>query len=93
MQTTVGNTTVVFLLEEYMTRIYCTLERITFKAYYVTTKNNKNKLVSIWLPKSQVKATDCLAAGDKGYMDIPEWLAKKNDLEVKSDDDCPFVGE
>lgn len=66
-----------------MTRIYCTLERISFKAYFISTMDKKGKKVSLWLPKSQVTQTDCLAVGDEGYMDIPEWLAVKNNLNDK----------
>ena len=71
-----------------MVRIYCKLERITPKAFYVTTADDKGKKLSVWLPKSQVNKTDCLAAGDEGYMDIPQWLADKNNLKSVDPSDC-----
>ena len=66
-----------------MVRIYCTLLRISFKAFFIETVNKKGKKITLWLPKSQVHETDCLAVDDEGYMDIPEWLATKNDIEDK----------
>lgn len=71
-----------------MVRIYCKLQRITFKAFLVEATNNKNKKVSVWLPKSQVTKTDCLAVGDDGYMEIPEWLANQQDLKGVDPSTC-----
>jgi len=56
--------------------------RITPKAYLVETEVESTesavpKTVEEWLPKSQVKGTDCLAEGDEGVMEITEWIAKQ----------------
>jgi len=56
--------------------------RITPKAYLVETEVESSesavpKTVEEWLPKSQVKETDCLAEGDSGTMEITEWIAKQ----------------
>jgi hypothetical protein len=68
--------------------IEVTLEKITLKAYLVQTLNPKTaKLEKMWLPKSQVKNTDCYAEGDKGTMEITEWIAEQKGLLVEKDDE------
>jgi hypothetical protein len=56
--------------------------QITSKAYLVETdiespESALPKTVEEWIPKSQVMATDCLAVGDEGTMEITEWIAKQ----------------
>jgi len=69
-----------------LVHIEVTVQRLTEKAYLVETEDCENNTVEIWLPKSQVKETDCLAEGDEGYMDITRWIAKQKDL-VDDDED------
>ena len=66
--------------------IEVTVKRVTEKAYLVECEDAENKTVEIWLPKSQVKETDCLADGDEGTMEITMWIAKQKDL-VEVDDE------
>lgn len=35
---------------------------------------------TFWLPRSQVIATDLEDEGDEGYVEIPKWLAEKEEL-------------
>jgi hypothetical protein len=37
--------------------------------------------VQFWLPKSQIDRQTMTKKGDVGEVDIPRWLAEKNDLE------------
>lgn len=60
---------------------------MTDKAYLVELKNLDNKTEQMWIPKSQVKSTDCLAEGDEGTMEITEWIAKQKGLVENKDDD------
>lgn len=64
-----------------------TVKRITEKAYLVEFENpmNNQKTQEEWIPKSQVKDTDCLAEGDEGEMEITAWIAKQKGL--MEDDD------
>jgi hypothetical protein len=65
-----------------------TVKRITEKAYLVELENLENKTEKteeMWIPKSQVKDTDCLAEGDEGTMEITAWIAKQKGL-VDEDD-------
>lgn len=64
-----------------------TLKKMTDKAYLVELKNLDNKTEQMWIPKSQVKSTDCLAEGDEGTMEITEWIAKQKGLVENKDDD------
>jgi hypothetical protein len=66
--------------------IEVTVMRITDKAYLVELENLDNKTEQMWLPKSQVKGTDCLAEGDEGTMEIAAWLAKQKGL-LEDDDE------
>lgn len=62
--------------------IEVTVKRITEKAYLVELENpaNNNKTEEMWIPKSQVKDTDCLAEGDEGTMELTMWIAKQKGL-------------
>lgn len=61
------------------------VKRMTPKAYLVWYEGgviSKEKWQEHWLPMSAVVATDCLAEGDKGYMEIKSWVLGKQGLEV-----------
>lgn len=61
-------------------QIHVKVNRITEKAYLVEVKTvigNDTKVIEEWMPKSQVKETDCLAEGDSGTMQITKWIAKE----------------
>lgn len=62
------------------------IKRITEKAYLAVIQRPGDKPLETWLPKSQVKATDCLAEGDEGTMTITYWIAKEKGL-VEEDDE------
>ena len=68
--------------------IEVTVNRITEKAYLVTLENpnNNQKTEEMWIPKSQVKDTDCLASGDEGTMEITAWIAKQKGLLEEEDE-------
>lgn len=57
--------------------------RQTVNAWLVRTEvpddSDTARLVTkeVWIPKSQVTDTDCLAAGDVGYMTITPWIAQQ----------------
>jgi hypothetical protein len=61
------------------------IKRLTDKAYFVATKDKKNKAVEIWVPKSQVVETDCLAEGDEGYLILKPWFAEQANLIEKKE--------
>jgi len=42
--------------------------------------------VEIWLPKSQIDRQTMKKKGDVGEVDIPRWLAEKNNLEYEDGD-------
>jgi hypothetical protein len=56
------------------------VRQITEKAYLVVITGPNAKPVKTWLPKSQVKETDCFAEGDEGTMTITYWIAKQKGL-------------
>tara|TARA_R110000824_G_scaffold8817_2_gene40073 strand:- start:1029 stop:1283 length:255 start_codon:yes stop_codon:yes gene_type:complete len=68
------------------------VKRITDKAYLIWYEGgvqlcdpnapHEEKWQEHWVPKSAVIATDCLAEGDKGFMEMKSWILKKQDLEV-----------
>lgn len=68
------------------------VKRMTSKAYLVWYEGGvqacdpnalyEDKWQEHWLPMSAVVATDCLAEGDKGYMEIKSWILEKQGLEV-----------
>ena len=66
--------------------IEVTVMRITDKAYLVELENLENKTEQMWIPKSQVKETDCLAEGDEGTMEITAWIAKQKGLLEEDDE-------
>ena len=43
-----------------------------------TARDNARK---VWIPSSMVDSTDLDGVGSIGYIEIPKWLAEKNDLE------------
>lgn len=43
------------------------------KAIHVDTLNSKGMIVSLWIPRSKVVYTDCIAEGDNGIV----WLTPK----------------
>lgn len=55
-----------------------TLERETRKAWLI--KITKPKRASFWVPKTQIKDSDCFAEGDTGTFTVTRWIAEKNDL-------------
>lgn len=64
-------------------QIHVKVNRITEKAYLVEIKTvvgGNTKVIEEWIPKSQVKETDCLAEGDVGTMHITTWIAKEKSL-------------
>ena len=64
-------------------QIHVKVNRMTEKAYLVEVKTvigNDTKVIEEWMPKSQVKETDCLAEGDSGTMQITKWIAKEKGL-------------
>jgi len=63
-----------------------TIKRMSEKAYFVATKDKKGKSVEIWVPKSQVVETDCLAEGDEGYMIVKPWFAEQANLIERKED-------
>jgi len=62
------------------------VRRITEKAYLVVIARPNAKPIETWLPKSQVKETDCLAEGDEGTMTITYWIAKEKGLIEEEDE-------
>lgn len=60
--------------------------RMTEKAYLVKAWDTDNKEVEVWIPKSQVVETDCLAPGDSGTMEMSRWIALQKDLIEDEDD-------
>lgn len=59
--------------------------KITEKAYFVSTQDKTGKKIETWIPKSQAIETDCLAAGDQGYLIIKPWFAVKANLIEKKE--------
>lgn len=57
----------------------------TDKAYGVAVVEGEaeKKNVEYWLPKSQVDRITMKKGGDTGEVDIPRWLAEKNNLEYE----------
>ena len=51
--------------------------RMSDKAFLVNVQMPNGKQEEHWLPKSQVKGTDCIAEGDEGYFIVTEWIAKQ----------------
>ena len=72
-----------------------TSESATGKAWLVQvtggpTLTTGKQWEPLWIPKSSVVETDCLAEGDEGYMVLEYWLAESNGLvddEVDVDHD------
>lgn len=62
-----------------------TIKRSTEKAVLIVTETPDGKPVEIWLPKSQIKETDCLADNDTGYVVVTEWIAKQKGLLSEDD--------
>lgn len=62
------------------------VQRISEKAWLVDVLMPNGKYEEHWLPKSQIKDTDCVAEGDSGYFVVKEWLAKANGF-IESDDE------
>ena len=62
--------------------IEVTVKRITEKAYLIELDNptNNHKTEEMWIPKSQVISTDCLAEGDEGVMEMTQWIAQQKGL-------------
>jgi hypothetical protein len=46
----------------------------------------KKDKVKVWFPKSQIDRCTMTKRGDVGEVDIPKWLAEKNDLDYEDDD-------
>jgi hypothetical protein len=42
--------------------------------------------VELWIPKSQVDRCTMKKKGDVGEVDVPRWLAEKNDLDYEDGD-------
>ena len=61
--------------------IEVTVLQITDEAFLVELENLENKTEEMWIPKRQVKYTDCLAKGDEGTMEITQWIAKHKGLQ------------
>jgi hypothetical protein len=61
------------------------LKHLGTKAYLVLTKEKQGKLVDLWIPKSQIMETDCLAENDQGYMIVSKWFAEKANLIEKEE--------
>jgi len=62
------------------------LIRETEKAWGVSVvAEMAGKEVQFWLPKSQVDRITMTAFGEVGEVDIPRWLAEKNNLEYEDD--------
>jgi hypothetical protein len=61
------------------------LKHLGTKAYLVLTKEKQGKLVDLWIPKSQIMETDCLAENDQGYMIVSKWFAEKANLVEKEE--------
>jgi len=47
-----------------------------------SSEEEKTK-VELWLPKSQIDRQTIYQKGDVGEIDIPRWLAEKNNLEYE----------
>lgn len=62
------------------------VKRMTTKAFLVEVPREEGKPLELWLPRSQVKETDCLAEGDEGTMTITHWIAKEKGLIDDEDD-------
>jgi hypothetical protein len=62
------------------------VKRITEKAYLAVISRPGSKPLETWIPKSQVKETDCLAPGDSGTMTITYWIAKEKGLVEEEDE-------
>jgi hypothetical protein len=60
--------------------IQVVVKRITAKAFLVAIAREEGKPLETWMPRSQVKETDCLAEGDEGTMTITNWIAKEKGL-------------
>lgn len=68
------------------------VKRMTPKAYLVWYEGgvqvcdpnapHEEKWQEHWLPMSAVVATDCLAEGDAGWMEIKSWVLEKQGLEA-----------
>lgn len=63
-----------------------TVKKITERAMLVVVPRENGKPEEMWLPKSQIDETDCLADGDEGYIVITEWIAKQKGLLDEEDD-------
>lgn len=66
--------------------IQVVVKRITAKAFLVEILREEGKPLETWMPRSQVKETDCLADGDEGTMTITNWIAKEKGLLDDEDD-------
>ncbi len=68
-------------------RIAMTIQRDVAKAYLILVESSPGAAVTysaeFWVPKSKVVDTDCWAAGDKGYMELPKWILDKQKLWEK----------
>lgn len=47
------------------------------RSWHVETVNAKGKKVECWIPRSMIRVTDCIAAGDVGYVLLTERAAAK----------------
>jgi hypothetical protein len=57
----------------------------TDKAYGVAVIEDaeEKKTVEYWLPKSKIDRITMKKRGDIGEVDVPRWLAEKNNLEYE----------
>lgn|GEM_PF-2520401 len=61
------------------------VKRVTEKAFLISLTDDEGKPVEMWLPKSQIRETDCLADGDKGYIIMTGWIAQQKGF-IEDDD-------
>lgn len=47
------------------------------KSWHVETVSFKGKKLERWIPKSMIRVTDCIAAGDVGYILLTEKAANR----------------
>jgi hypothetical protein len=52
----------------------------------IVEDGQKKSKVEFWLPKSQVDRCTMKVKGEIGEVDVPRWLAEKNDLEYEDGD-------
>jgi|LakMenEpi03Aug12_release.lakeMendotaPanAssembly.Ray.scaffolds.fasta_scaffold234088_3 hypothetical protein len=67
-----------------------TIKRMTEKAMLVETFDYKKRPLECWIPRSQIRETDCLAEGDEGTMTVSAWIAGEKGMVEKEEDDNPL---